>query len=45
MVMGPSEIHGHLPGSPDPGPMYPPPPLIAADHRGRDRIVVGVTTT
>ena len=42
MVMGSSEIHGHLPGSPD---RCTPPPLIAADHRGRDRIVVGVTTT
>ena len=41
--MGPSEIRGHLPDSPEPGPMYP--PLIAADHRGRDRMVVGFTTT
>jgi hypothetical protein len=41
--MGPSDIRGHLPGSPDPAPMYP--PLIAADHRGRDHIVVGFTNT
>ena len=41
--MGPSEIHGHLPRSPGPGPMYP--LLIGADRRGRDRIVVGFTIT
>jgi hypothetical protein len=47
MLMGPSEIHGHLPRSQDPGPLYrlTPPPFIGADRRGRDRIVVGFTTT
>ena len=46
--MGPSEIHGHLPGSSGPGPMYrlnPPPPLTGGGRRGRDRIVVGLTIT
>jgi len=46
MLMGPSEIHGHLPRSPGLGPMYRlNPPLIGADRRGRDRIVVGFTTS
>ena len=45
--MGPSEIHDHLPRSQDHGPLYrlTPPPLIGPDRRGRDRIVVGFTTT
>ena len=46
MLIDPSEIHGHLPRSPSFGPLYRlNPHLIVADRRGRDRIVVGFTTT